>query len=130
MGCCCCLPNKKKSALGKNESSICSPVVRSKLAMEAFLTNKERTAIINDPSTSVHLKLLLSAPFSNISAFDERVFFTGIGGITLDNLKQYNIKCLVNVAEEIRSISIPSNQPSALLYYKFPVYSILIEKTH
>jgi len=107
---------KEKVTGGSN-----SPVARSKSTMELFMTHKERASIRNDSSISDNTKLLLSPPFCNFSAITKQVYLTGIGGITLDNLKKYNIKCLVNVAAEIASINIPRGQPPSLVYHKFPV---------
>ena len=98
-----------------------SPVARSKSIMEMFMTNKERTVILNMTSVSPSTRLLLSPPFSNFSSFNQQLYLTAIGGVTLDNLKQYNIKCLINVAEEIPALELSELNKSSLLYFKYPV---------
>ncbi len=87
-------------------------------AMMSMLSNKERDAIIADPSISLPTKLILNPPFSCFSRFTEHLYLTGIGGITLENLKQHNIKLVVNVAQEVPNYSPP---PPGVLYYKYPV---------
>src|SRR5699024_5543723 len=101
---CPCWPFGQKNSSSSNankKSAGLTPVTRSKSTLELFMTNKERSLIQSSVAISVHTKLLLNPPFSNFSEFTEHIFLTGIGGITLDNLKQNSIKCLINVAEEI-----------------------------
>lgn len=110
---------KQESGTVSRVASI-SPVARCKSGKDQFMSNQDRSALLNSGSISTSTRLLLSAPFSNFSSFNPHLYLTGVGGITLDNLKQYYIKCLINVAEEIPSKLFDSSTTS-LEYYKFPV---------
>lgn len=123
----CCFPEAKsikkivplKTASSKTVQR--SPVARSKATMDQFMTHKERAALLTDADISLHLKILLGVPFSNFSAFSQHIYLTGMGGMTLENLQQHNVKCLINVAQELPSIQ-PSN---GLLSCKFMVQLVL-----
>jgi len=119
--------NKKEQQGGLHHRSLqnlanhrtSSPINRSQSTMEHFMSNRERTAMLAHSSISATTRLLLSAPFSAFSAFDEQLYLTGIGGITLDNLKQHHIKTLVNVAEEIPALELPES--ASVVAVKYPV---------
>lgn len=120
MGSCCCPPEKKTGSeanAGNGSRFGSSLVCLNKSTLELFLTHSERALIIDNPSTSADLKVLLSAPFSNFSAFTEHIYLTGISGVTQNNIRQYSIKCLVNVAEELPDM----DTGEQLLYFKYPV---------
>ena len=127
MGCCQPKPQKTdpKQAESNNAPGDDCPVARSKSTMCLFLTNKERVAILNSELISPSTRLLLCPPFANFSAFNSHLYLTGLAGITLDNLKQHHIKCLVNVAEEIPPLVFDSQQPS-LLYFKYSVSGFIL----
>ena len=96
------------------------PICRSKSTMAQFASKQDRDSVRNGDSLSACTKFLLDPPFSTFSAFNAQLYLTGIGGITLDNLKRHRIKCLVNVAAEIPPMVFTSKQPS-VLYFKYPV---------
>lgn len=97
-----------------------SPVMRSRSMMERFMRNRERAQISASDSISPSTRLLLRAPFSNFSCFSQQIYLTGWGGITLDNLKQYNIKGLFNVTYEINDPLSGIKNPS-IEHHKYPV---------
>ena len=114
----------EKCAIIEKQEQNCSsptPVTRSKSTMEMFMTNQQRTAILNMGSLSPSIRILLSPPFSNFSSFNQQLYLTALGGITLDNLKQYHIKCLINLAEEIPEHEFERLDNSSILYFKYPV---------
>lgn len=97
MGCCCPQGVSNESvqckASGKSACSGNSRLARaSKATLEHFLTQEERSEILANASISIPLRLLLNAPFCTFSAFSQSIYLTGIGGITIENLRQFNIK--------------------------------------
>lgn len=95
----CCYPGitcNESGNLKESGKSSCSSNFRlvgaSKATLDHFLAQEERTEILANPSISIPLRLLLNAPFCTFSAFSQNIYLTGIGGITIENLKQFNIK--------------------------------------
>lgn len=106
MGCCCPGGASNDNGDGKlGGKSGCSGnshlVGASKATLDHFLTQEERQEILANASISIPLRLLLNAPFCTFSAFSKSIYLTGIGGITIENLRQFNIKvcrqCLLYV---------------------------------
>lgn len=87
--------------------------------LKQFMTIEERTQLLASDQLYITSKLLLNPPFTTLSAFNDQLFITGYGGLTVDMLINKRIKALVNVSEEIY-LDITSAKDS-LLHFRYPV---------
>ncbi len=71
-----------------------------------FSTAADIRHLRDNPNTDSDIKLVLSEPFCEFTKVRDHLFLTGVGGIVKENIKNHNIKCIINVTFEAPKYSI------------------------
>ena len=115
---CCCFGSKpKKSTSQTKRLKELSPLKRAKL-MKKTMNGKDinqeiHTKLISRAQqnllrkTTYELDVLLSEPYNLFSKITDNLFLTGVGGINAENIKDNNIKHIINVTYELPIYNVP-----------------------
>lgn len=66
-----------------------------------MLSNQEVEMIRDDAGASSDVRLIMNPPFSEVSRITDKLFLSGVAGLTTDNVANLNISLIVNVTYEM-----------------------------
>ena len=103
--CSCCRSSKpeEKAVIHTLQKTKTGNIINEKIVRK-FVTQEEQNIL---KKQTFDLKILLSPPYNSFDKITNYLYLTGFGGINAQNLKNHNIKHVLNVTYELPYYDVP-----------------------